>query len=71
MDEVELFQNGHSVGKQKKDFVWHLTLVEGDNILKARGTKGTLIKEHGFTVIFVITSYSIHYTKLYESGNEK
>lgn len=52
MDEVELFQNGKSLGKQKSGFVWKLNLLEGENTLLAKGIKGDVKKEHGFKVNF-------------------
>ncbi len=46
LDEVELFHNGKSLGKQTSNFKWQVNLVEGENTLLAKS--GDM--EHGFDV---------------------
>jgi beta-galactosidase len=50
MQEVELFLNGKTLGKQASGFVWNLTLAPGTNQLLARGARGEIVREHGFAV---------------------
>ncbi|MDR1816852.1 MAG: glycoside hydrolase family 2 protein [Puniceicoccales bacterium] len=56
MDEVELFHDGVSLGKQTRGFVWNVTLRAGANALLAKGRNNAspavpaVVKEHGFTV---------------------
>ncbi|WP_139957429.1 glycoside hydrolase family 2 protein [Flavicella sediminum] len=52
MEKVELFHNGKSLGKKKRDFNWKVNLVEGKNTLLAKGILGEVKKEHGFTLLY-------------------
>jgi hypothetical protein len=52
MQEVELFLNGKTLGKQTSGFVWDIKLAPGTNRLLARGFRGEIVREHGFTVIY-------------------
>ena len=51
-DEVELFHQGKSLGKQQEGFRWDLTLQPGENQLLARGRKGEHTDQHGFVVTY-------------------
>ena len=52
VDELELFHNGSSLGKKKREvgklpaqgYAWKVPFVEGTNILEARGTQGVFDK---------------------------
>ncbi|PKQ61332.1 hypothetical protein BZG02_16200 [Labilibaculum filiforme] len=61
MNEVELFHNGKSLGKQTKEFKWNVLLTKGVNSLKAIGRSGELLKEHGFELSYdnTISEYAI------------
>ena len=50
MDQVELFYQGKSLGKQSDGFTWKVTFVEGENKLLAKGSRGNITKEHPITV---------------------
>ncbi len=65
MNEVELFQNGKSLGKQTKSFKWNVVLKDGANKLIAKGISGTINKEHGFTVNYkkTISNYKVSASK--------
>jgi beta-galactosidase len=52
MEEVDLFHNGKSLGKKKKDFIWEVVLNKGKNNLLAKGKSGKITKEHGFSVLY-------------------
>lgn len=52
-DEVELFHQGKSLGKQKNNFQWIVVLKPGENKLLAKGHKGKLHDQHGFTVNYL------------------
>lgn len=51
-DEVELYHQGESLGRQSDDFTWDVQLQEGENILRAVGTKETERELHKITVNF-------------------
>ncbi len=55
MDEVTLFHNGNSLGKQTEIFVWDVVLQLGDNTLEAIGRSGTITETHSIAVNFVKT----------------
>jgi beta-galactosidase len=52
LNEVELFHNGRSLGKQADGFCWNVTLAAGENKLLAKGRSGSVQHEHGFRVQF-------------------
>jgi len=54
-DEVELFHQGRSLGKQYHGFQWEVTLDPGPNQLEARGRKGAYSDRHGFVVTYTPT----------------
>ena len=58
-DEVELFHQGQSLGKQTQGFRWDVTLVGGDNHLLAKGRKGSHQDQHGFTVHYTLESENV------------
>lgn len=56
LPEVELFQNGNSLGKKTAEFVWDVTLTPGPNKLSAVGSYQGEQREHGFTVNYKHTA---------------
>lgn len=60
LSEVELFQNGISLGKKKpnelKKVTWDVTLKDGLNSLKAQGLKDNVLQVHTVDVNFKLLS---------------
>ncbi|MRT91978.1 glycoside hydrolase family 2 TIM barrel-domain containing protein [Ancylomarina sp. 16SWW S1-10-2] len=61
MNEVELFHNGKSLGKQTNGFKWNVVLTKGINKLKAIGVNSDLVKEHGFELFYdnTVSEYTV------------
>lgn len=52
LDEVEFFLNGESLGVQTSGFEWDVTLVEGENSILAKGSRGKEKVEHSFDLTY-------------------
>ena len=65
MNEVELFHNGVSLGKQVSGFRWTLTLKLGENTILAVGTSKEHTKKHSIKVNFLKDKekYTVQATK--------
>lgn len=64
-DTVELFLNGNSLGKMEKQFVfvWDVSLIPGENFLRAVAHKGDNVVEDQIVVAYLVEEDKSHENK--------